>query len=823
MNRRYVVFFALFASLLIVMSMPAAASHNDPVVVSSHTTASDFNNADTLDNMTVSGSGSSATVSLNDSDTSMNESFEDNDISEYGGDTAEFAVQTNTVQDGTYALNGTSNGNNNGHWISDTGTHTVDQSGNITAYLRSSTDAYLNGFTFYTQEEDGSPKGYTVLFNYGAEWIRVYETSSETQPVNGEQKAEISATISDGTWYKVTVEPNSSNGYTVSVKDGNTLLGSDSFTDSTYTSGGIGWYLRNAGTETYYFDNAQQAGGGSENGTYISANHSAENTEQGFVNITENTNATVTITWETSDGGAWSTLNQTTGITTVANHTFTWPVESNDTVRVNVTVENASGNGEPAFTFADEGVLANTSAPAVDNSSASPTGSLSTATPTLSIDVNDSDFPTAQSDQVTVKFFVDGSLEGSDTLNSNGTAQLTSSELNGGNHTWHVNAVDTYGHNQTSDTFDITVPENLTIREERPSHPKVDTVTVQFKFFEQKTDSPTIVNKTTDDGNVSLTGLPVGNEFTATINAQGYHNRTVIIEDIFTQDTAFILNKSGSTSAVDVTFTISDPTGTFTGETTEIIVQRSINQSLYASGGFEYLNIEGDEIGSAGEVRTTLEEEERYRIEVRTDSETRVLGGYTAEVSETVELRPSLPGVNVTDEEGYAWNASVNDTAAGKIVFEYYDPDDNTTDLRLRIYEQNNESNEIYDQTHAGPHGYLKVTQLLTGDQKNQTWVIDWNATRNGGTIGGERVVGRKVLEQLGQLDQTWQEAIAVLTIVLIGGLFSVRNVGAGAVTTAFVGGGFWMAGWLPDLAGGAIMLTLVAAVTWKVRQGAIS
>lgn len=358
----------------------------------------------------------------------------------------------------------------------------------------------------------------------------------------------------------------------------------------------------------------------------------------------------------------------------------------------------------------------------------------------------------------------------------------------------------------------------LIIRHETEPHDKITESTVRAKFFETgDDDTPTIANRTTSDGEIDLTGLPVDETFVVEMSASGFFNRTVLIKDLGSQSTIFLLNTSNEGD--NVTFAVEDPTGQFTSEDTEIEIERAINQSLYDTGGFAWLTVEGDRIGATGEIATTLEHEERYRLRVSNADDTRVLGGYqpTGDASET--LRPSPPDVNVTDEEGYAWNGSVNDTAAGKVVFEFNDPDDNTTDLRVRIYEQNNESNEILDSTNAGPHGFLKVTQPLSGDQVNRSWVIDWNATRQGETIGSERVVGRKVVEQVPGLATVWQNAFAVATVILVGALFSVANVGAGAIATIFVGGGFWMAGWLPDSAGGALMLLLVIGVLWKARS----
>lgn len=806
MRRELVVAFAVVASVL-VATAPVAGSHQ-LATASIHTTDTDFN-AGSLTNMTVNGSGDSATVELEDAEL-LNDSFADIDgytnVS-INADadwtvTANDAVKAEMLSSGQAAL------------INDSLTvrdPTVEVQ-NITH----------GGGT--TNEQPGVVISWQDSDNFVRVRLNKFEDNFTIRESVGGTETTVSTVnfdFQDDTPYNLVVEKDGQTvNATVFNQTGSQLVTTEGTIDASLdTSAQVGLSAAGAGSGTptmFWSDLVVRVP--PETAEYIGANHTAENTEQGFVNITEITNATATVTWETNDGSGWSTLNETSSITSAANHTFTWAVESNDTIRVNVTVFNESGNGEPAFTMADEGVQFTAAEPTVDNSSATPTGDLDTDEPTLKIDVNDSDFPLAQSDTLTVEFFVDGSSEGTDTLNSNDTAELQVGPLDGGDHNWSVTVTDEHGHSVDSQTFDITVPANLTIRTERPVHDIIDDREIEVTFYEQTNTNPTIVNKTTTDGNVSLEGLPVGSEFTVVITTDGYYNRTILVDDIFTQSDVFLLNTSADVA--NVTFDISDPVGEFSGEETEIVVKRAINESLYNdSGGFSFMAVEGDEIGAAGEIRTTLQVDQRYQLEVRNDEETRVLGGYTAEVDDAHTLRPSVPDVNVTDEQGYAWNAST-DAEANTITFEFLDPDDNTTDLELVIYEQNNASNELYNQTHDGPHGFLRVTQMLTNEQANKTWAVNYSATREGNEIGGERAVGRKVITQLPQLDSKWKHAVAVIITIMTGALFSVRNAETGAITTSFVGGGFWMGGWLPTEAGGAIMVALFVAVIYKTQAG---
>lgn len=521
------------------------------------------------------------------------------------------------------------------------------------------------------------------------------------------------------------------------------------------------------------------------------------------------------------------TVNGTVITTTThtANETISTTVtglgDGDHTWRVNVTDSYGLGNNSQQFSFTTQHAT-----PQVDNNSATPTGDLTTTSPTLSIDITDGDFaPGRDGDSIDVEFFVDGSSIGTDTLTGNGTASIAAGDLLGGSHTWRVTATDSYGNTNNSQTFSIRVPANITIREETPPHPIINTVNADLIFYEDQDDSPTILNKSTSDGNVSLAGVPTGSSFIIRVFAPGYHNRTILLTSIFAQSDAFLLNKNRTTNTV--TFQIEDVTGRFAEEDTELQVEHAINESLYnktGSPGFSWMVVEGDQIGAGGELTTTLQNDERYRLVVSNDEETRVIGGYTVLGDAVETLRPSVPIINVTDDEGYVWNATSNQTDGSFVIFEYFDPDNQTTDLLLIIHEQGNTSRELTSTTVAPaqePHGYVKFTRLVPQADRNRTWVVDWNATRNGTVIGGEKTVGRKVIEQIGELDEIWQNAIALLVTILVAGLASVRNSNTIAVVTALTGGAFWMIGWLPTAAGAAVTFVLFLALILKFgKQG---
>lgn len=367
---------------------------------------------------------------------------------------------------------------------------------------------------------------------------------------------------------------------------------------------------------------------------------------------------------------------------------------------------------------------------------------------------------------------------------------------------------------------------SLFIREETEPHELVTGSNATVTFYEvDDEDGPTIVQRSDDDddGEIPMTGLPVTEQFAVRVTAPDHYNRTVLIDDLAQQETVFLLNQTETADTID--FSIEDVTGQFTTEESEIVVQRAINKSHYDTGGLTWLAIAGDRTGAANQLSVDLQTGVRYRLRVSDgDGDVRIVGGYTTAGDDAVTLRPAAPGINVTDIDTYEWNATHQNTSAGdQIVFEFADPDDATTDMTVQIYEQGNKSNAFTNQTVSGPLGYVKLTQSLTEEQAEKNWVVEWDATRNDGTISDKAFVSQSTIEQITALVPWVRHAIAALVIILVAGLFSVVNAETGAVATTFVGGGFLYVGWLPVEAAGAVAVALFVVLGWKVASRRLS
>lgn len=468
----------------------------------------------------------------------------------------------------------------------------------------------------------------------------------------------------------------------------------------------------------------------------------------------------------------------------------------------------SDGNGQATFTDlpnSEHTVELQTSDKPPTLSDAAPTGPQDSEPSELKVNVSDPEL--AGDNQVTVHFWLDDSKLGNKTTSTNGTVSIAiNKDLTGGQHEWSANVTDSYDQ-WTNESYTFGVPDTLYIRNESNGDQLVKNATVEVQFIADDQ----VVTKNTTDGKINMTNLPVTEGLIARTTADGWHSRTVIIDSIFQQDSVYLLNKT-NVSSVETRFEIEDRTGNFNEEESELIVLRAIERN----GTTEFRRVVSDEFGVAG-ITTDLEED-RYRIKIRNqDGDTRVLGWYTATVSETVTLEIGQLEFNAGGDESYQWDASYHNQSGQRVTFNFSDPQELTGDIKLKIYERGNESNNtIYDQTLTGPHGNVSVSQPITDAQNDTTWVVEWSAPRDNESIGGSRIVGpRRGL--IGGLDDIWKHTISVGLLFVIGGLFGGVRAELGAVIIVLFAGILWYIRWLPpEVGAGVLLLGLVVAVLYK-------
>lgn len=455
MKRRTTILFALVASFLVVSAVPVAVADTNLALGGEHDTASELSNG-TLDGVKVEGSGESAYVTLKSSKTV--DDFEDGSgTDEYGGDTSPYSATTSPTASGSYALHGSDGDSSFSPVISSTSglPNYPSQGDNISVKMRAGQDAGFQGFQIGTQDETNTPGGYLIQLAYGDNQLKLFE---EDGTGNYNNIASTSASLTSGEWYEVKIEWKTDGTVHVRVYDSSdNLIAEDSFTDSTYTSGGIGFrYDDGSAGDDYYYDDVKIDG--RDQGTYTSPVYSVTDPEEGRVDLSTLTDANATVTWQADpDGdGNWNDVTTST-YTSTGVKTADLSSVSSDKWRVKVRFEKDGPSPETALD--SDSIYFTNHDPEIDEGSASPQGNedVGSADVELSVPISDAEFGSAQGDEVTVDFYVDGSLIDTQTITSNQTVSTVAQDLGPGNHTWHVETTDSYGGNATSSTWEFDV------------------------------------------------------------------------------------------------------------------------------------------------------------------------------------------------------------------------------------------------------------------------------------------------------------------------------------------------------------------------------
>jgi len=501
-----------------------------------------------------------------------------------------------------------------------------------------------------------------------------------------------------------------------------------------------------------------------------------------------------------------------------------------ETVRVNRangddTLETADSNGVVAISVtdgADMTLVDDGGAPTL--SDPSPTGgeTLSRTPAELQINVSDPDFDTAN-ENVTLEWYTNGTLDGTTTVSTNGTTTFTSSVQTGGAYEWHVEAMDESGKTDRSPgsgAHQFELPSVLEVREERNPDQLIGSqsnpVSVEVRFFEEGSEE--VIERNTTDGVVDLAGLPVNKRFIVTADTEGYTFRRIVVDSLTETRNIYLLNESTPSSSI--IFELQDRTGQFDARESTLYVERALNQS----NSTEYRIIAGDKFGSSREFPVDLVEDARYRLRIENeDGDIRTLGSYTVSGDQRVQLQVGEFNFDVgqAGDSGWSSQASVEEQDDGNETFRwtFSDPDGATSDLEVSIYELNNRSNGLLNETYSD-FGNVSYTQQLTGNQTGKAWVVELSGTRNGEAFTSRRVVGETDLAPGIPLDPFYKEVFAVLVLFILAGVFGGVRAEAGAIIVPMSAGVmFWM-GWLPGaVTAGAILVALFVAILYRLRS----
>lgn len=786
---------AIVGIVAVLVLTPLAIAATNQAVVSSNTNDSDFNNAYTLDDVEVVGSGQPANVILGEDTATYN-------VVDDSGDGATDSSQSfigDDSADGKFEAEAK---------IVPTSTGRIE---NLTVDIDSVTGTnYDPAVDIYIVAEN--PDGdYTDGTKIVDAWNPAWSTGEQTVELDSE------FLVSSGENYSIAFD--TTNTDTDSTSDFLSIKTDTSFTSTWFTVdvGGGGVTNYNEGADLTIGTYQKKP-----NGTYIGDNHTADQAvlNKGFVNLTLS-NATAYVTWQedNDDDGSWTdiTTSSTDTFTSDGNYTINFElpggggggtVNTNakyENVRVNVTFEN--GSGTTTAKLHDEGVLFTNHDPTVDNATATPTGDVTQRKLTFDIQANDSEFSAGIGESVSAQLYVDNTQVGSDTLASNGTASVTHTLSTGGDKNYYWALDDSFSGTGTSDTFSLSSPGTLYIRNESNASELVKPVEVEVRWY----GSNRVFTNTTTDGKVNMSGLPI-TDFIVSINASdGWYGRTVYIDNLFEQNSVYLLNKSKP--AIVSRFNLEDTSGEFTTRS-RFTLYRPINKS----GVVKYRRIISDRFGVEG-ITATLKEDERYRAEITSETgQTVDLGPYRADTSETVTVQPGAPTIDI-DDEGSGWQLGAEQTES-KFIATYNDTANETTYLKIWVHERNNKSNILgTNRTFSDPVKDVTAQYVFSGDENETAWVAEFEFTKNGTDYYKSVFPGRAGVSDVpGMLPGNWALVVGVLTMFIFAGVFSILNRAIGAVLIPVVGAMMYWLGFLPGAASAAsIVIALTVGVLYSI------
>jgi len=450
--------------------------------------------------------------------------------------------------------------------------------------------------------------------------------------------------------------------------------------------------------------------------------------------------------------------------------------------------------------------------PAIDDSSLTPNTTASSVDDvdsiTLQATVSDPDFP---NDEVNVSFYVEGSYVGSDIIQSAGTASVTIAENIANEYSWHAEATDAYGQTDTSNSAQFLVANELSVYNESSPQSLIQSgtntnVEVTIRFYGP---DELVVERTTTDGTINMSGLPADRPFVVIARADGYHDRRIYIESLLNQQSIFLLPETAAT--VYNVFTLADRSGSYEPGSTRLIIRRALNTT--ATSGLRWTTISGDYFGATNEHETYLRFERRYRLIIENqDGDQRVIGSYMA----TDEQNPKqivireivIDPPNGTDYYGTAWMNDESESDGNSTVwFSYSDPSNETSSLTATIHERGNESNVLatVSETDVGSFAWNRDVPDSTA------WVVNWTAERNGETIHQTVPVGNKGSFPI-PMDPVWLNRFILVFLPITAALASERVATIGALTLVAITGMLMLLQWYsvnPALWMGALLIAL--------------
>jgi hypothetical protein len=359
---------------------------------------------------------------------------------------------------------------------------------------------------------------------------------------------------------------------------------------------------------------------------------------------------------------------------------------------------------------------------------------------TLSVDV--AGVGSAYGGSATVSFYnSSGGQIGQDTLSADGTATATYNNPVAGSNEWYATVQGSNGLSDTLPNQTFQAPEQLEIRDEQnPGTLITNPGSAEVRFY---TDSDQVYTRSPDNGTISLAGLPADETFVAAVSVEGYNTRTITIDSLLEQQTAYLLSENATVAEVD--FELNDQTNQFPADQTTLFVQRAITRNNSTA----WRTIVGERFGATGTVPTTLAAGDRYRLKVRNrDGDMRALGSYVAAGAAIEPLRIGQVTFQGAQDSGASFSSRFDSTSESEAVdLRYVDPSGDTDELNVTVRRQDANNTVVFEDSISGPIDTYREripTSALPGHTDDSSYKVEYSAARSGAAvpISGNRTIG---------------------------------------------------------------------------------
>ncbi|WP_394697756.1 LamG-like jellyroll fold domain-containing protein [uncultured Methanomethylovorans sp.] len=420
---------------------------------------------------------------------------------------------------------------------------------------------------------------------------------------------------------------------------------------------------------------------------------------------------------------------------------------------------------------------------------------------TLAVNITDADIN--YEDYFAAFFYVDGEYVGSAGRTTNGEIQQNIGTFTGGYHTWAANVQDTWSGVTSTGTEGFYVLSTLYIRDEQDFENTIDDATITLNFYTDNTST----TKTSSDGTIELTGLPVQN-ILVTASADGYYDRKTIITSLYDTQNIYLIDENAS--VIYNTFKLNTQSISYPVTDYWIDIQKPMNGSVDT--------VFSSYFGFDGSCGTNLIQSDVYRLVIHSpDGSEYAYGWLYPDPDGTMDITITSSG-GVDMVTNWLTTTLTVDDEADSIT--YYYTSDKEVELAtftitedeevIQTYNVTSDSESFVYSSDSSKHVYLLTVEITTtdGDSYEVTYPITLNEEN---------------LNPFPTSYPNWfkQAIVSIVAVLFILGFSSFR-ADVGCLGAAGIFGAAYLFDWFPlslTALFGIILIAMAAAIKFKRKQ----